>query len=65
VKKFKLPLKDGTLQYFRKAFEIMKKHISGYPRHDWNRGDSVERAVAYFATKGIGIKADTAKVVGG
>lgn len=63
---FKLPIKEGNSSIFTgKPFEIMKKQYLGAHGHIGIAANSVERAVAYFASKGIGIKADTAKVEGG
>jgi len=63
---FKLPIKEGNSSIFTgKPFEIMKKPYLGAHGHIGIAANSVERAVAYFASKGIGIKADTAKVEGG
>ncbi|GAB4375267.1 MAG: hypothetical protein Kow009_10620 [Spirochaetales bacterium] len=63
---FKLPIKEGNSSIFAgKPFEIMKKPYLGAHGHIGIAANSVERAVAYLASKGIGIKADTAKVEGG
>ncbi len=63
---FKLPIKEGNSSIFTgKPFEIMKSKYLGAHGHIGIAANSVERAVAYFASKGIGIKADTAKVEGG
>jgi 2-dehydro-3-deoxyphosphogluconate aldolase/(4S)-4-hydroxy-2-oxoglutarate aldolase len=63
---FHMPAKAGNSSIFAgKAFEVMKHPYLGNHGHVGLSANSVERAVAYLATKGIGTKPETAKFEGG
>lgn len=59
---FGIPAKEGSSSYMIESLlEITKKPFPGTHGHLAIRTNSVERAAAYFAKKGVAIRPDTAK----